>query len=134
MINNWRPCVTFLLPSDVATSLWHSKSSLLATRSIGAGWLPFTRLITFFIFDISWKIVSNGISHFILIIVKSIMRIKMVENNLYWLIFIQNLKKILWICIRVQNILTCRKKQKRAQISRLCLNLLEMFGDLLMNT
>lgn len=40
-------------PSDVETSLWHSKSSLLATRSIGAGWLPFTRLITFFIFDIS---------------------------------------------------------------------------------
>lgn len=45
-----------VVPSAESTSLWLSKSSLLATSRIGAGWLPFTRLIVFFIFDISCKV------------------------------------------------------------------------------
>jgi len=43
-------------PSSVETSLWHSKSSLLATRRIGTGWLPFTLLMTFRIVVMSWNV------------------------------------------------------------------------------
>lgn len=53
MINN---SAQLYSPSSVETSLWHSKSSLLATRRIGAGWLPFTRLMTFLMVVMSWKV------------------------------------------------------------------------------